>query len=131
MLHVRKHFSKKETEEWKRWIDGHRASIKELSPAEKAKSEKLYWEKQALEANSRRQTAHLPSAPFTPDPPVRNPLAELDLEAREEYLRREAAAQRLIEEKKLRTAPAYNKGGAVYWTEEMAKDLQTGGHWRR
>lgn len=44
---------------------------------------------------------------------------------------REAKAQEEIEVKKRRTAPVYNKGGAMYLTDDMVEDMKSGGLRRR
>jgi predicted phage gp36 major capsid-like protein len=58
-------------------------------------------------------------------------LKTLDPEQREEYLRREKAAQEATLLLKSRVAPAYNKGGYTLWTDGMLEDIKSGGHRRR
>jgi len=131
MLHVRKSLSKKERAEWLKWKERHKNSLRELplNPED-------YWTRQTREQNLRStlrtSTAHLPSLRDVPPEPIKvDPLLMIDPEHREEYRKREAIARAETEEKKNRTAPAYNKGGAVYWTEEAAKEFSTGAHRRR
>lgn len=55
--------------------------------------------------------SHLPSLITWQLKAPRDPLAGLDYDQREDYLKRERAAQVIIEARKLMVAPAYNKGG--------------------
>lgn len=48
-----------------------------------------------------------------------------------EMLERELKARELIEEKKHRTAPVYNKGGSVFMSDDMIKDMMNGSLRRR
>jgi hypothetical protein len=48
-----------------------------------------------------------------------------------EMLERELLARQQIEEKKMRTAPVYNKGGAVFLSDDMIKDMMSGSLRRR
>lgn len=128
MLHIRKTLSKQERADYQEWLANHKKSTRIFSKEEREKIAETFWQRQArlLEQLSRPMPGN--SGPSIEPAPEVKPLVLLEPE---EIERREAEAQKQIDEKKLRTAPVYNKGGNVYWTEEMAKEYSGGGHRRR
>jgi len=74
-----------------------------------------YWNRFNIVVNQRigeRTTKNIPSLSLNYEPrEAVNSLAGMDFDERETYLKREAAAQVIIEARKLQVAPAYNKGG--------------------
>lgn len=144
MLHVRKTLSRKEREEYEKWLAKHRAETAAFEKANKGtKSQRealasSYWLKESRERDLRstlRNSTEVPSKPILPDPLPAvgkyDHLKDLDDAQREELRQREEAARLEILEKQARTGPAYNKGGDVYWTPEMLESLRGGGHRRR
>lgn len=137
-MHVRKVMTKKEIAEYNEWKSKHDAAVEraKLSKGEREKRRQSYWASQSALVNqrltARGDNREIPSLPPQPvEQPKPNPLLDMDPEEREEYLRREAEAQREIELKKSRVGPTYNKGGNQYWSEGMLEDLKGGGHRRR
>lgn len=57
--------------------------------------------------------------------------SDMSIEELEDLRRREEAAQAETREKMARTGPVYNKGGSVYLTDELLKDVQAGNTRRR
>ena len=142
MLHVRKFTSRTEREECKRWEEKRAAEVEAYQKAVKGtkqQRDKLaaeFFTREArevkLRSSLRAGEMAFPSHGVDVQPlPAKKAEADVPDEVREDLERREAVARREIELKKLRTAPAYNKGGAVYWTEDMLQDIKGGGHRRR
>lgn len=132
--HVKKPVTKREREQYEEWLRKHEEAGKKAEERLKQRKPKQsFFQAQSKMVNDRladyRATPSLPPQP--PEEVKVDPLLNLDPEEREEYLRREKAAQEEIEAKKSRTGPMYNKGGDQYWTEEMLNDLKSGGHRRR
>lgn len=134
MLHFKRVLGKAEKEAYRKWLAKHKASLTKVSKDVSAARAKTYWEKQAA-AIAMVKTIRSPGEPEYPsgpsEPPIGIIVAHLIGEESNEMLERERRAQEEILRKKRAVAPAYNKGGDVYWTEEMAKDFAAGGQRRR
>lgn len=135
MIHVRKTLTKREQEEYKRWLERHRATFVERTPAQREADAASYWAKRAQEnaERNRAPTAHIPSVPIGPAPKVESKfdVTTLDYDERQAYLKREEAARERTKELQNRTGPAYNKGPSVYYSDGMLESMKTGSHRRR
>jgi hypothetical protein len=133
MLYIRKYLTRAERKEYKHWLEKHRSEIRPVTRTQQTQEDREYWNKQARAIELQRS---LRSESYKTIPSIvdQNKIVQAEIATKmtpEEYERREAAAQLEIEAKQLRIAPVYNKGAAMYWTEDMAIDLKTGGHRRR
>lgn len=120
-----KKLGKSEREEYQRWLDGHRASRRIFTPTElKGWEDRRRREREAqFKFSMRNQPITISRPAQVPAQPSVGKLDHVPVEERAEYLKREQLAALETAEKMSRTAPAYNKGGDVYWTEEMWKDF--------
>lgn len=133
--HVKKPVTKRDREQYEEWRKKHEEESKKAEERlKKHKPKQSFFAAQAKTVSNQlagyRETPSLPPQPPT-ESVKKDRILDLDHEQREEYLRREKAAQEEMEAKKSRVGPTYNKGGPQYWTEEMLKDLKGGGHRRR
>lgn len=132
MIHIRKHLSKAEREEYQLWLERHQREIRPRTRGEVRQAEKEYWEKHAAQ-RARQLSMHpdnrsIPSVTSLAEAKViqiQTPMSE------EEYQNREAAAQEEIKAKQQRVAPVYNKGGYQYYSDGMVDSMLDGKHRRR
>jgi hypothetical protein len=106
---------KKEKEEYDAWLAKHKSSV----PIKKVAKLKL----PSVPVREGRSMLH--ETPVDKTIKVTSP--ELLYKDDPEMLARELKAR----ERKFNTAPAYNKGGDVYMTDEMMKDVMSGANRRR
>ena len=111
---------KRDSEQAKRWKEAHKSdfNLKEapsiLTPAIKTILQKLEPRSQpGVRINSR------PTHKARTDKSTKRELTP-------EMEERERRAQLETEQKKLRTAPTYNKGGYMYFSDCMLEDMKTG-----
>lgn len=126
--------SPRERAEYAAWVEGHKRELEAAQRKRTSSTASTFWADRARSYNlhSERSTAHIPSAPLPPpEPPKARPEDALDYDERQAYLKREEQAAAVTQELKNRTAPAYNKGPSVYYSDGMLDSLKTGSHRRR
>lgn len=131
MIHVRKTLSKKERKEFQEWQQKHLASIRPKTREEIKADNEAYWAKRVRDRQS-QMSLRAPAQSIPSLPPQlelhdrkQNPQLSPELKLREQ------AAQKIIEERKFRVAPVYNKGGYQFYTDDMIDSMLSGRHRRR
>jgi hypothetical protein len=123
--------------EYRAWQEKHElehaAKMKRLAPRKETDAEFFAKQAKALEALRRDPVATtLPKPTPAPAKPKRGiDKSDMTLEELDDLRKREEAAAQAIREKMARTGPVYNKGGAVYLSDDLLKDVQAGNTRRR
>lgn len=124
--------TRREKLDYLRWLDDHKVKPLTQRQAEllaeraaRARSESYHLRREGREVDK------FPSAAPSRPEPVQDPLAHLDHDQREDYLRREAVAREETREKQNFIGPAYNKGGDVFYSPGMRESVREGSHRRR
>lgn len=127
MFHIRKGLSAKEQREYREWLEKHKAGIPKVSKAVRAERAETFWEKHAKQEalikslRAGGDTSNIPSGPSRE--PISFEVRRLLDPESQEMLAREKIAQQEAAWKRANTAPAYNKGPYVYYTDEMLRDF--------
>ena len=61
MLHIFKHLSKREREEYEHWLAAHQRSLKPVTAAEQAMADKSFWAREAEERARRSRRTMIAS----------------------------------------------------------------------
>lgn len=111
----------------------HAAKMKRLAPRQETSAD--FFARQAKAAAALRRGPAVTTQPKLEPVPAR-PKPSIDtsnmtLEELAALRKREEAAAQAIREKMARTGPVYNKGGAVFLSDDLLKDVQAGNTRRR
>ena len=128
MLHVKKTLSGREKAANADWLAKTKAMPSNLLSTKlvgKAAPFNTFWSARAEEISKKLSPRFVETR--TPITKAHQPPAErADADQPAGFAQREAAAQKLIAEKKARVAPAYNKGNPVYFSPDMIDDMKNG-----